>query len=152
LRDNLCAAADQVGTRQAVRQLGDLRRLAAEYLAAEYGELARRPSWTAAAVFIVLFEIFLMVVGYVATSAFQAAVTATTPHATGTFHWHGISYLISPETFIYRNGHVASSGGAWTPLVYVLMLLGTLIAGRIWRLLPVRSERRILNPDGGGAV
>jgi hypothetical protein len=136
LRVNLRAAAEEVGTRQAVRQLGDLRSLADDYLEAEYGHLVRRPSWTAAAIALVVVDGVMLVLGYVATSAFRAGVASTTSHATGTFHWHGLRYLISDEEFIYLDGRSSSVGGAWTPLVYLLMIAAGITAGRLWRLVP----------------
>ncbi|CAJ62312.1 MULTISPECIES: hypothetical protein [Frankia] len=139
LRADLHAAAADVGARQAVRQLGDLRVLAAGYLAAEYGELARRPSWTAAAVTIFVVEGVMMLVDYVARTAFDAGITAT-PDATGTFRWAGVPYLTSDATFTYQHGSHTSVGGAWTPLVYVLMLGGAFVAGRMWRLLFARQR------------
>ena len=72
LRTNLRAAAEDVGARQAVRQLGDLRRLAADYLDAEYGEVARRPSWTAAAIALLAVDAAMLVLSAVVTSVFRA--------------------------------------------------------------------------------
>ena len=46
LRDNQRSATADVGAAVAVRQLGDPRRLAAGYLAAEYGDWQTRPSWS----------------------------------------------------------------------------------------------------------
>ncbi|ONH61339.1 hypothetical protein CcI49_07080 [Frankia sp. CcI49] len=134
LRDNLWAAAEDVGARRAVRQLGDLRVLAAGYLAAEYGELTRRPSWGAAALTILLVEVVMTLLTHVGRVAFDAGITATDPQATGTFRWAGVPYLISDETFTYLDGAHTSVGGAWTPLVYVLMLGGAFVTGRLWRL------------------
>jgi hypothetical protein len=144
LRDNLRAAADEVGARQAVRQLGDLRVLAADYLAAEYGELARRPSWYAAAVALAAVDLVMMLLDHVASSAFRAGIHATSASAsaTGTFRWPGVSYLISEETFTYRAGTSTSVGGAWTPWVYLIMLVATVAAGRLWRLFPAARRRR----------
>ncbi|EIV92095.1 hypothetical protein [Frankia sp. QA3] len=146
LRDNLHAAAADVGARQAVRQLGDLRILAAGYLAAEYGELSRRPSWAAAAVTILTVEIVMMLVDYAGRTAFDAGITATTPDATGTFRWAGVPYLTSEATFTYRNGTHTSVGGAWTPLVYVLMFAGAFVTGRMWRLIFAWQRQRHLTP------
>ncbi len=146
LRDNLRAAAEDVGTRQAVRQLGDLRILAADYLAAEYGDLSRRPSWTAAAVTILLIEGLMTLLEYAGRTAFDAGITTTTPHATGTFHWTGVPYLTSDETFTYLNGTHTSVGGAWTPLVYVLMFAGAFVTGRLWRLISAWQRQRHQTP------
>jgi len=144
LRANLRAAAAEVGIRRAVSQLGDLRGLAADYLEAEYGELWRRPSWYAAALALLLVDLFMLTLDHVGRSAFQAAITASTPHATGTFHWHGVPYLMSNDaTFTYVDGKSSSVGGAWTPLVYALMLAAAVIAGRLWRLMPALRRRRI---------
>ncbi len=136
LRQNLRAAADEIGARRAVSQLGDQRALAAGYLAAEYGERARRPSWSATAAWIVAVEGVMMLVDHVASTAFRAGVAATTPHATGVFHWPGVSHLVSAATYTYTDGRSTSVGGAWTAWVYVLMLGGAVVAGRLWRLLP----------------
>ena len=136
LRDNLRAAADEVGARRAVSRLGDLRVLAADYLAAEYGELARRPSWYAAAVALAAVDLVMTLLDYVASSAFRAGIHATSASPSGTFRWTGVRYLISDETFTYRAGTSTSVGGAWTPWVYLIMLVATVAAGRLWRLFP----------------
>jgi hypothetical protein len=143
LRENLRAASQDVGSRQAIRQLGDLRVLAAEYLAAEYGELARRPSWTAAAVALFVVDGAMLLISQVTTAAFTAGVTAAAPHASGTFHWRGVRYLISDQTFTFSGGKSTSLGGAWTPWVYLLMLVSVVLAGRLWRLLPALRRRAL---------
>ena len=142
LRDNLLAASEDVGARQAVRQLGDLRILAAGYVAAEYGELSRRPSWTAAVATLFLIEAAMTLLEYVGRTGFDSGITSATPHATGTFRWAGFPYLISDETFTYLNGTHTSVGGAWTPLVYVLMFAGAFVTGRMWRLIPAWRRQR----------
>jgi hypothetical protein len=141
LRQNLRAAADEVGGREAVRQLGDLRVLAAEYLAAEYGDVAPRPSWNTAMAWIGAVDIFLVVLGQAGSAAFRAGVAATTPNATGTFHWHGVSYLINDTTFTYTEGTATSLGGAWTLWAWILMFGGAVLAGRLWRMLPWLRRR-----------
>ena len=85
--------------------------------------------------------IVLTLVDHVASSAFRAGVHATSTSATGTFHWSGVPYLISPETFIYRAGTSSSVGGAWTPWVYAIMLVGAVTAGWLWRLFPAARRR-----------
>jgi hypothetical protein len=152
LRENLRAAADEVGSRQAVRQLGDLRSLAADYLAAEYGDLARRPSWTATAITLLVVDLVMMALGNVGAAAFRAGVASTGQHATGTFHWHGVPYLISDQRFVYLDGKSTSDGGAWTPLVYAIMLGGAVVAGRLWRLWPTLRKRQVLNADEQGSL
>ena len=136
LRQNLRAAADEVGARQAVRQLGNLRALSMGYLTAEDGDVSRRPSWTAAAAWIAIVDFFMLLLDHVALAAFRAGIAATAPHATGTIHWSGVPYLISNAQVTYTNGSASTLGGAWTPWVYVVMLGGAVVAGRLWRLLP----------------
>jgi hypothetical protein len=150
LRQNLLAAAEAIGARGAVSRLGDQRALAAGYLAAEYGERSRRPSWSAAAAWIVVVDLGMMLVDHVASSAFRSGVAAAAPHANGVFHWPGVSYLVSDATYTYSNGASTSDGGAWTPLVYVLMLGGAVVAGRLWWLLPhLRRQPKFEAADAG---
>jgi hypothetical protein len=147
LRDNLRAATSDVGAPQALRQLGGLRALAEDYLSAEYGDHARRPSWTATAVWLAATNLAALVLGYATSAAFAAGAVTTNPHLTGTLHWHGVRYLISDATFTFTDGRSSSVGGAYTPWVYVLMLGGAVVAGRLWRLLPVRPTSRRQQAD-----
>jgi hypothetical protein len=136
LRDNLRSATEDVGAATAVRQLGDLRQLAAGYLAAEYGEWQPRPSWTKAAGGAVLSYVILYWLLEAASSAFRAGVLTTQPEATGRFSWDGIPYLLDDVVFTFTNGSSTSVGGAWRPGAYVAVLVVTVLAGRLWRLVP----------------
>ncbi|MBR7826699.1 hypothetical protein KDK95_10325 [Actinospica sp. MGRD01-02] len=45
--------------------------------------------------------------------------------------------ITNPLTVTLDHGQVTEiTGGAWTPAVYVLLVVGTVICGRLWRLLP----------------
>jgi hypothetical protein len=141
VRDNLRAAARDVGTTEALRRLGGSRRLAAEYLTAEFGE-GPRHSWLAAAYFCGLVPLLINFVFDEAASAYQEAITVADPHAVGTFTWHGINYLQTAVTYTFAEGHGTRVGGAWTPVTYALWIIGTVLVGRLWRLLPWVARRR----------
>jgi hypothetical protein len=141
VRANLLAAAADVGTRQALRQLGGSRRLAQEYLTAELGD-GPRHSWIAAGYFAGLVPLLSNFFMSEASNAYQAAVTAVDPHATGTFIWDGISYLQAATTYTFVDGQATSVGGAWTVTTYALWLIGTVLAGRLWRLPRISRRRR----------
>ncbi len=140
VRANLLTAASDVGTGPALRQLGDSRALAVEYLSAEFGD-GPRHSWVAAGIFAGTVPFLLTYVLGEAALAFGAGITAADPHATGSYDWAGIAYLQSEVTYTFADGRGTSVGGAWTPLCYLLWILGTVLAGRLWRLLP-RPARR----------
>ena len=142
LRDNLASATDDVGATEAVRQLGDLRQLAAGYLAAEYGDWQPRPSWTKAAGAAVLSYVFFYWLLEAASSAFRAGVLTGQPEATGRFAWDGIPYLLDDAVFTFTNGAATAIGGAWRPGAYIAVLLVTVLAGRLWRLLPALAPAR----------
>lgn len=137
VRDNLVSAAHDVGTREALRRLGSSHRLAAEYLTAEYGD-GPRHSWNAAGLFCATVPLLVNYVLTGAMSAYGDGIAAADPHATGTFTWPGIAYLQSPVTYTFAGGQGSHVGGAWTPLTYLLWAAGTVLAGRLWRLLPTR--------------
>jgi hypothetical protein len=143
LRQDLRSAAGEVGARTAVDRLGDLRVLAEDYLAAEYGDLSGRPHWSAAGAWLVIFTAFMMLVDHVASTAFRAGVSAAGAHPTGVLAWKGVPHLLDKGTFTYSEGHVERLGGAWTPWVYVVMLGGAVLVGRLWRAGPyVHRHRR----------
>jgi hypothetical protein len=141
VRANLLTAAHDVGTTRALRRLGTSGQLAEEYLNAELGD-GPRHSWLAAACFATSVPLLLNYFLDEAVSAYQQAIAATDTHATGTFTWHGVSFLQDTVIYTFDQGNGSHTGGAWTPLVYVLWLIGTVLCGRLWRLLPWWKHRR----------
>jgi hypothetical protein len=134
VRANLLEAARDQGAREALRRIGSSHTLAREYLGAELGDRPHH-SWIAAAYFAALMPLFLNFVLSEVSSAYTQALAAAHPAAVGTYTWSGVSYLQSPLTFTVDQGNVTQSGGAWTPIVYVVWLVGTIACGRLWRLL-----------------
>jgi hypothetical protein len=141
VRGNLLTAARDVGAGEALRRLGSSRELAQQYLAAEFGD-GPRHSWVAAALFCGLFPLLLNFVLSEATAGYQQAISAASPHATGTFTWSGISYLQHTVVYTFSNGHGSYTGGAWSLVSYALLIGGTVLAGRLWRLRPLRRRTR----------
>ena len=92
VRSNLVSAAQSVGTRQALTNLGTSRELAEEYLTAQFGP-APRASWMAAAVFLLTAVLILTSILFDAAQAFADGLVAASPHASGVFSWPGIGYL-----------------------------------------------------------
>lgn len=141
VRENLLTAAHDVGTADALRNLGDSRQLAAEYRSAEYGDEAR-PHWMAAAIFLLTGQLVLTSFLSEAASAFGDGITAASPHATGTFTWPGIRYLQDTVTYTFVNGEGSSVGGAWTPLAWIIWIVATVLVGRLWRAVSIWHRRR----------
>ena len=141
VRQNLLTGARDVGTTQALRNLGGSAELAQEYLSAAFGSRSRH-SWTAAGVFFVTVPFLALPVFSGAANAFASGITAADPTATGTYTWDGISHLQSTVTYTFTDGHGTSTGGAFTPLFYVLWIVGTILVGRLWRALPLWRRHR----------
>jgi len=137
------AAAADVGTTEALRRLGGVRRLAAEYLAANYGDWGQRPTWTTGVVCMVVVQLGSYALIEAGRSAFTAGVIAADPHAQGTYHWAGIPYLSADATLTLTGATHTWVGGAFTPLVYLAVLAAFTVGARLWRLLP--PERRHLH-------
>jgi hypothetical protein len=141
VRANLLEAAADHGTGEALRRIGTSGTLAREYLGAEFGDRPRH-SWTAAACFAALVPLLLNYVLSEVANAYGNGLVAA--HGTsGIFTSSGVSYLQSPLTFTVDQGGVTHSGGAFTPLVYVVWAVGIIACGRLWRLLPrpTRGQR-----------
>jgi len=148
VRANLLAAAADVGTTRALRQLGGSRRLAEGYLTAELGD-GPRHSWVAAAYFAGLAPLLTNYFLSESAAAFQHGVTAVDAHATGSFVWSGISYLQSATTYAFTDGQANGTGGAWTPFTYAGWLIGTVLVGRLWRLPLIARRRRLRAAQAG---
>jgi hypothetical protein len=140
VRENLLAAAHDIGTTEALRHLGSGRRLAAEYLSAEFGD-GPRHSWFAAAIFAASTPLLLNWLLGETSGAFGDGIAAADPSATGTFNWTGIQYVQNDATFHLADGHVTSVvGGAWGLLCWTAWIVGTVLVGRLWRALPTRAS------------
>lgn len=144
LRANLVAAAGDVGTTAALRDLGDAAGLASDYREAAFGA-GPRPSWYSAGVFLLTTTLFLTSFFFDAAEAFGDGILAGDPEATGTFRWPGIALLQSEVTYTVSGGDHDFVGGAFTPLTYLLLLMGTIAVGRLWRAVP--SRRRPTEAD-----
>jgi hypothetical protein len=145
VRENLLIAANDIGTGEALRNIGNSRQLAAEYLSAEFGDEAR-PSWFAAVVVLFAGQLLLTALFSEAASAFGDGIVAATPHATGTFTWSGIRYLQDTVTYTFVNGKANQVGGAWTPLAWSIWIAATVLAGRLWRVASLWRGRRRTKP------
>jgi hypothetical protein len=143
VRENLLTAAHDIGTTEALRRLGSSSQLASEYLTAEFGS-GPRHSWIAAMFFATLVPLVLTALLAEAVNAYRDGIIAANPNATGTYTWHGISYLQSSVTYTFNNGSDSSVGGDWVtqPLPWILLIGGTILVGRLWRLLPSRRDRQ----------
>ena len=141
LRANLTAAAAEVGTTEAIRHLGSLRRLAAGYLDAEFGEGGPRPRWVTGALWAVATEIFIMAVAFTSVDAFFDGVLAGNPHPHGTYTWHGPPFLGLEVSAAFVDRHVGF--GFTMPLWILLYPVAALVLGaRLWRLLPMWRRLR----------
>ena len=135
LRSNLLDAAHDADTSIALRDVGDSSSLAADYLDAEFGP-GPRHSWMAAGAFVLTSALVLTSIFFDAADAFGDGILAGNPDATGTFTWPGIGYLQQPVTYTVTDGAQTFVGGAFTPLTYLLLAIGTIVIGRLWRALP----------------
>jgi hypothetical protein len=140
LRDNLVAAAHDVGAAAALRDVGDSSTLAAEYLDAELGSRPRH-SWMAAGLFLFTTVLVLTSVLFDAADAFGDGILAGNPDADGTFTWPGIGLLQTEVTYTVSGGEHSFVGGAFTPLTYALLIVGTILVGRLWRAVPAWRRR-----------
>ena len=135
VRSNVVSAAESVGTRTALTNLGTTKQLAEEYLQAQFGP-APRASWLSAAVFLLTGVLLLTSLLTSAAQAFGDGIVAASPHATGHFSWPGIAHLQTGVEYTLRDGRVDFVGGALAPLSYLLLVFGAVAVGRLWRLIP----------------
>ena len=147
LRVNLRAASADVGANEALRRLGNIRTIAAEYVVAEFGGPA--PSWTVA--WCVMLPAFALMfwLSNARIDAFRNGAIAANPHLTGMFHMSGVTYVLTNDTLTFANGKMTEVGGTLLPLVYVCIIALTVLAGRLWRAIPILRRRRMLGTSSG---
>jgi hypothetical protein len=133
LRQNLLAAARDVGAGAALRNLGTTSQLAAAYLAAEFGDRPRH-SWIASFVWAATSLLVVTAILTDAANGFAAGIAAGSPHATGTFRWGGLTALQDTVTCTAVNGQTTVSGGGLSLLGWGLWLAIAVLVGRLWRV------------------
>jgi hypothetical protein len=141
VRANLRTAASDLGTSEALARLGNTRELASEYLTAEFGG-GPRPSWLAAGLFLLTGVLVGTSLLTDAAIAYRDGILAAHPRATGTFTWNGIDYLQTPVRYTFVNGSCDFTGGAFSPLAWLLWIAATVLVGRLWLLPSVWRRRR----------
>jgi hypothetical protein len=143
IRTNLRVAAADVGSAQAIRQLGNLRRLAADYLDAEYGD-GPRPHWGKAVRWAFGVEAVLLVLAFASHAAFVAGIEAADPDPSGTYHWTSLAALGVYGTVSCDEGAFAGVSIGFTQWFFCYLLGALVLGGRLWRLPGAwwRSRRR----------
>jgi len=147
LRVNLRAASADVGADEALRRLGNLRTIAAEYVVAEFGGPA--PSLTVAMCVMLPAFALMFWLSNARIDAFRNGAIAANPHLTGMFHMSGVTYVLTNDTLTFANGKMTEVGGTLLPLVYVCIIALTVLAGRLWRAIPILRRRRMLGTSSG---
>lgn len=140
LRDNLRAWAVEADASEAIRWLGPPRVVAANYLAAEYGEGRPRPRWLGG----MFWAISLAVLGIVGERAFVDRIVAASRNASGTYVWDGFRHWGPHGEVSLVDGETETARLTWPLIPWLLALcLAYGLGGRMWRTLgltPVRQR------------
>ncbi|MDT7570762.1 MAG: hypothetical protein QOE05_936 [Actinomycetota bacterium] len=142
VRENLRTAAADVGAERAVRNIGSAGELAAGYLDAQFGSRPR-PSWLGAAGFVFTTMLILQAVLTDAANAFADGVRTANPAFAGTLHWGGLHLLQTDVTVVITGSTTTLKGGALSVWGYLLLALGAIAVGRLWRALPGRTSTAV---------
>ena len=135
VRENLRTAAADVGARQAVRNIGSVGELASGYLDAQFGGRPR-PSWFAASLFVFTTLLVLQSLLTDAANAFADGVLTADPTFAGTRHWGGVHLLQTDVTVLFSGGTTTLRGGALSVWAWLLLALGGIAVGHLWRAVP----------------
>ncbi|MEV6521954.1 hypothetical protein AB0M43_08450 [Longispora sp. NPDC051575] len=135
VRENLLTASADIGTSEALRNLGGSRRLAAEYRAAEFdGEV--RANWFTAFIFFMTGQLLIQSLLTERVLAFNEGLMAANPDATGTFTSSRFSFIQDAATFTLDHGQGVWTGGRMTVWAWVVFAVATILVGRLWRAVP----------------
>jgi hypothetical protein len=143
LRVNLWAAANEVGAAQAVRRIGNLRRLATDYLEAEYGQ-SPRPRWVSAMFWMMAVHAMLLGLGFVGLDAFITGVEAANTHPSGTYTWDKLQLLGFGADVTFDDQGFSGYSITFSAWGLLYLLAALVVGGRLWRLPAAwrRARRR----------
>jgi hypothetical protein len=134
IRTNLRLAAAEHGSKVAVRRLGDLRVLAAQYIDAEYGDAAPRPQWRRATVWALTAEVFVFAITFAGYAAFVDGVEAADPRPAGTYTWRGLEWLGIGGNVTYSDATLDRFGISFSAWALLPVVIAAVVGGRLWRL------------------
>jgi hypothetical protein len=142
LRADLWASAEEVGAKEAVRRLGSLHRLAAEYVLAEYGEEKPHPRYLKGIFWAALVEAGLFIVLFARIGAFERGLAAAGA-TDGTYAFSPLGGWGPRYETTLAGGDPADFMLDFSNVLPILGLLALvfLIGSRYWRLLPMFRNR-----------
>lgn len=143
LRADLWASAGEVGAAEAVRRLGPLRRLAAEYVVAEYGEDRPRPHYLKGVFWTILAELAWLALIVAQLVAFDAGLDRA-GITDGTYEYRPLGALGPRYEVTYEDGGFGGFALDLTPALLpfaVLLVVAFVLGGRLWRALPPNRRR-----------
>jgi hypothetical protein len=143
LRADLWASAVETGGAEAIRQLGSLRRLAIEYLDAEYGG-GKRPRWVTGLAWGVGMEILFSTAIIARTTGFMDGLEAGRP-GDGTYSVRPLGGWgpIFEVTYVdggQFGGFLLDLAPALVPW-FLVVSVAFLVGARSWRALPAWRRR-----------
>jgi hypothetical protein len=141
LRDNLRAAAAEVGAAQAVQRLGSLRRLANGYLDAEVGDYGPQPRWARGLLCAVVVEAMVIAVALIQNHAFVDGVVALAPHVDGTYGWSALAPGMPSGEVTLFGGQARRFDMEFPFAILLYPAVAYVLGSRLWRSLP--SWRRL---------
>jgi hypothetical protein len=146
LRTNLRAASEQLGSVEAVRRLGGLRRLARSYLDIECGGPGPRPRWLIGILWVFVAEGVLLAVAFAGGQGFAGGVLAANPHASGTYTWQALAPVAGSANFVFSGGTLHGFGFTFSAplLAAATAAVGAAVfavGARAWRCLPLWRHR-----------
>jgi hypothetical protein len=143
LRVNLRAAASEVGTAQALRDLGSVRRIALDYLDAEYGEHRPRPRVLKGIFWALLVEMVILSWFFVGQEGFVSGLQAAGQPA-GTFSWTMLQALGIESEVTFDDTGIRGASMFFHPWFLAYIFAAFFVGGRLWRFIPAwwRARRR----------
>lgn len=142
LRSDLWASAEEVGAKEAVRRLGSLHRLAAEYVIAEYGEEKPHPRYLKGIFWAALVEISLLIVVIARITAFERGLAAAGA-TDGTYAFSPLGGWGPRYETTLEDGDLAGFMLDFSNVLPIIGLLAVvfLVGSRYWRMLPAYRNR-----------
>lgn len=141
LRMNLRESAREMGAGEAIRRLGDLRRLSTGYLDAEYGDGGPRPQILTGVSWMVALSVVIVVATIVGFDSFMDGLEAGHPEP-GTYTWQSAAWLGLDGEVTYDDQGFAGFRLSLSLLYALYFIAAFLLGSRLWRAIRPWWRRR----------